>query len=548
MSNPEETESFEFGRGIQFEFNDEQTLLYASFTAPDEFDYIDQAWVTQKINELSCQDWFVFDEAVSELTENYNAKFLPKTIKIAEQKDAVVQLSIAEDKMSAHMTLTSAQGGKEARLIDIKKSLDAKAIAYGIQKQVIADCIAAQQAENNCIAVGTPVIPGTDALFESLLPKAKQRCPQINQKGSIVWRDLGEIFTVQPGDQLMRRLPAKPGKTGRNVLGQEVKAKPVENPDFADGLNGTEATEEENVLVATITGQPVIVTHGIKVEPKITLGDVDLSTGHIKFDGSVEIKGNLTKLMKVQVTGDVIVTGIMEAAEIDAGGDVTIRGPVIGNGQVRDSNGLLDPETAIIKANGSISANLVEYGYLSAQNNIFIEDMALHSELSSLNEIIVGKDAGRGQLVGCHVRSSLLIKAVSAGSSIGVTTVLEIGLAPEAIDKITQYNLDIKIHETALQDINQLIASLMAKPTKNNIAVLQKAINTKNHQEQQLNELKQASHVYQACQERLTSGLILVDQCCYAGTHAIVNRRIKKINEDTHSKTFLLKDDHVIAS
>jgi len=548
MSNPEETENFELGRGIQFEFNDEQTLLYASFTAPDEFDYIDNTWVTQKINELSCQDWFISDDAINEMIENYNAKSPPKIIKIAEQQDAIIQLTMSEDKMAAYMTMTPAHGGKQIRLTGLKKMLDAKAIVYGIQKQAITDCLAAQQADNVCIAVGTPVTNGTDASFQCLLPKAKQRRPQINQKGSIVWRDLGEIFTVHPDDQLMQRTPADPGKPGRNILGQEVKPNPVEDPGFAAGLDGTEVISEQNLLVATITGQPVIVTHGIKVEPKITLEDVDLSSGHIKFDGSVVIKGNLTKLMKVQATGDVIVHGIMEAAEIDAGGDVTIRGPIIGNGQVRDPNGLLDPETAIIKAKGSISAKLIEYGYLSAQNNIFIEDLALHSELSALNEIIVGKGTGRGHLVGCHAQSSLLIKTVDAGSSIGVTTLLEIGLNPDALERLEKYAEDIKTHQATLKNINQLIASLMEKLTKNNVPVLQKAINTKNHQEQLLNELEQASSVYEACQARLASGLILVDQCCYAGAQIIINHRIKKINEDTRNKTFMLKDEQVISS
>ncbi len=548
MGNAENIDDTELGRGIRFELSEDENALYVTYQRPNDFDYIDRDWISDQLDRMGLTAFFIFDDVVGELIDKYNFSADAKTLLIAQRRHAEVHLEVTADKMAAYLTLTRSYGGETVSLTQVKALMDAESIAYGVLHNVIKQCLEDGEVAKICVAQGDSVVPSVEAQFECLLPKAKERRPRINEQGSVDYRDLGAMMVVHPGDHLMRRTPANPGKPGRNILGQVLKPDSVDDPMFAVGQEGVASPVDENLLIATITGQPIVIPRGMKIEKTITVKNVDLSSGNLVFDGSVVITGDVKKTMKVKVDGDVLIKGIVEAAEIIAGGDVIINGPVVGSGSVRDVLGNVDASTAIIRAKGSVSANIVEYGYVSAGNNIFIAEMVLHSELNGINEVIIGKtSSAKGQAIGSKVRSGLLVRVAEVGSPVGVSGELVIGLDPVYRKELERVDEDIAANSQRLMDIEKLVASL-AKQSGSEIApVLKKAINTKEHLLLLSNELKEKKMMAKLCLERLNIGKIVIDKKSYTGTQITINRGIKRITEDMKGLSYALKDGKVVA-
>ncbi|MGJ4748898.1 flagellar assembly protein A, partial [Leptospira sp. SA-E8] len=162
-----------------------------------------------------------------------------------------------------------------------------------------------------------------------------ERAPQVNEQGLIDFRELGEIPFVQPGTPLMRRHPATLGVAGCDVRGNPVNPTPGADIPYATVLKGVRfAPGDPNVLEAEIKGQPVHVENGMLVEDLLSLETVDMDSGNVSFDGSIQIKGDVMANMKVKVTGNIIIGGTVEGAELEAGGDIQIGRGVIAHAKV----------------------------------------------------------------------------------------------------------------------------------------------------------------------------------------------------------------------
>ncbi len=216
----------------------------------------------------------------------------------------------------------------------------------------------------------------------------------------------------------MRRIPATNGLASCNVRGETLDPVPGRNEGFARNLVGAYVSNDDtNLLLATFNGQPVRCGNGVSVEQVLRVGDVNVASGNINFDGTVHIDGEVLPGMKVHATGDIVVAGVVDAGELEAGGDIHVGGGIIAQAKVR--------------AGASVEARFVENAHVYAGTTITIEDMALQSDLQAINQIAVGtKSRGRGRLVGGSARAMLLIHAPIIGATTGGVTALQLGVNP----------------------------------------------------------------------------------------------------------------------
>ena len=240
----------------------------------------------------------------------------------------------------------------------------------------------------------------------------------MNAQGLIDFREQGAIPTVEADQALMRRIPATTGTAGRNVRGEVIEPAPGLNEGFAENLLGAYvAPDDANLLRAAFTGQPVCLCNGVSVEHVLRVRNVNMATGNIAFDGTVNIEGEVLPGMKVRATGDVIVGGVIDGAEVDAGGDLRVGGGIIAKARVR--------------AGGSVTSRFAEGAQIVAGTTIAIEDTALQSDLQANNQILVGfKSPQRGRLAGGSARAMLLVSTPILGSPSGGVTSLLLGVNP----------------------------------------------------------------------------------------------------------------------
>lgn len=401
--------------GLAFAVNENR--LVASMSLAEGRGAIDPAALRNLLAEAGFAGWRVSDEVLLALAERCNGAAADFEMTLAERSDASFSLEIAPDAMQVWVSVVPASGGKKIDRDEILMALGEAGVTFGIDEAAVDAACAAIVPERILIAAGKPAENGENARFELLVADVRDRAPQVSENGLIDFRELGAIPTVAAEQPLMRRHPPTAGTAGCTVRGETVAPVPGKNELFSERLVGAHvAADDANLLRATFGGQPVHCGNGVNVEQVLRVRNVNMASGNISFDGTVNIEGEVLPGMKVHATGDIVVGSVVEGAELDAGGDIRIAGGIIAKSNVR--------------AGGSVSARFVENARVYSGTTIAIDDTALQSELQANNKIIIGAKSPRGRLAGGSVRAMMLIKTPILGSPTGGVTSILLGVNP----------------------------------------------------------------------------------------------------------------------
>jgi uncharacterized protein (DUF342 family) len=469
---------------LSFKLNDDGKLL-ASFEAHECKPPLDEEMLKEALAKQGLLDLLFYEGSFSNLIKQYNSSNDRFELEIGERRNGEFTLKIDPDRMAARLTLTPpTHGGTPVNLFQIQLALQEKGVIRGILTNEIKAVLLKGSASDLIIAHGLAPVRGTDARFQSLVPEIRERKPHIDKRGIVDYRDLGELIVVKKGDPLMCRTPPTPGKKGQDITGQILMPQPGLDTPFASGLQGVELDAEaeldpdhNSLLLAAITGQPKLVPNGVIVEPTISMPLVDISTGNVHFDGTINIKGDVNDGMKVYATGDVFIGGTVEAADVEADGNIVIKGGVIGHGEHSANPNDTFVSSAKIISKGSISARFAENAYLEAGTDIILEEFSMNNHLTSLNRILVGKSGKKkGRIIGGITSASILIKTAIIGADSGFITKVKAGFNPHLQAKMDKLKLEIEETEKKMQDIKKLISFFMTYPEKDKNGMLNKAL------------------------------------------------------------------------
>lgn len=392
--------------------------LVARLSPVAERPALDRAGLQALIDSAGFSAWVLSEVESAALLARHADPAAELEIELAKASDARFSLEVADDAMQVWLNVVPAGGGKVLAPDNIFLALGEAGVTYGIDTAAVSSACVAPVSERVLVASGTPAVDGEDARFELLVAEARDRVPRVNPNGLIDFRDLGEIPSVSADDALMSRVPPTTGTAGRNVRGEVIEPVPGKDEGFSEKLLGAYvARDDANLLRAVFSGQPVRCGNAVNVEQVLRVRNVNMASGNISFDGTVNVEGEVLPGMKIHATGDIIIGGVVDGAVLEAGGDIRIGGGVIAKAHVR--------------AGGSVSARFVENALVTAGTTIAIEDTALQSELQANNQILVGlKSPQRGRLAGGSARAMLLIRTPILGSATGGVTKLLLGVNP----------------------------------------------------------------------------------------------------------------------
>lgn len=426
------------GHGLSFYLDNDGKRLLAEHGTGATRQSIDKHLVTEILAKEGFADLFIIPEALEKMLTCYNSG-TGFTLVLGERRDGSFSVDIAADFMSAHLTVTPAYGGNPVTTGQIYAKLREEGICFGVLEETIHTAVAKGYARKKLLAEGLQPAQGDDTQFISLLPDAKNSLQHAEDLETVDYRNFGTITTVKQGDPLMRRLPATDGEAGTNILGLPVPAAKGNDLGFSPLISGAEVhPDDPDLLIAVLPGQPFLVKDGVKVEPVISIKNVDLSSGNLDIEGSLSISGDVKPGMRVRATADIVVAGMVEAAHIEAGGTIEIKGAVIGQGQPRIGTEDLNPVAATVQAEGSITALFVENAVISAGGDISIREFVMNSELNAGNSILVGESgSSKGRIINSRCRATTKIEAITIGSRSGTGTVLEVGVDPMIHEKFT---------------------------------------------------------------------------------------------------------------
>ncbi|MDR3337014.1 MAG: FapA family protein [Treponema sp.] len=352
--------------------------------------------------------------------------------------DVSAQVDVVEQNMKAFIIIKApGQGGFDITAEMILSLLKQNRVYFGIDEEFITNFADHPvYREPALVAEGLKAINGRDAYiqynFENNQSKVKIR---EGANGRVNFKDLNIIQNVVESQPLAKKIVAEKGTPGKNLVGEPLPANNGKDIPLPTGRN-VHVGEDGVTIIADMNGQVIVVGDKINVESVYQVnGNVDLKTGNIDFLGSVEISGNVEDGFFVKAAGNIEIRGLVERANLEAEGDITVHQGIAGKSSGR------------VKAGRSIWARFIENTNVEAGNMVVVSDGIVNSQVDAFKRIVVkGK---RANVVGGHLRATEEISADSIGSpTSGTETICEVGYDLKA--KLRHDDLTGK--RTALED------------------------------------------------------------------------------------------------
>lgn len=471
-----------------------------------------------------------------------------KTGSVGEAQGGALTVLVDPDMMSAYVTIALGEGKAPITVDDILQALTEAGVVTGILHEEIEKIVDEGEAIQRMVATGRPPQQGEDSQFISLIPEMKERCPLADEEGNVDYRNIGGIISVKPGDPLLRRTSPTKGIPGENLQGAILPASNGIDIAFAPNLSGTvPASDDSDLLVAAISGLPVLVDRGVIVEPVLMIKTVDLSSGNLHFTGAINISGDVKAGMEVTATGDIMIGGVVESAKVEAGGNIEIKGGIIGQKEVRNDRGELNTDIAYIRAQGSISAQFAEHALIYAGQDVMIREVSMKSDITAGNSIIVGeKGMRKGHIIGGVCRAATLVHAIIAGSPANVPTRIEVGVDPAVNEKLSAVKQQLADKEKRQEEIDKTLAYIRENSNKVDpgIAALKERVHSLLQSE--IAELNRQKKRLQKRLELINNAKVEVEMSAYFGVQIMVGDKMLTIEDDLQSKTFSRGEEGIV--
>lgn len=404
---------------LKVEIDEGGKNIYAVVLSDSEGCEYTEEWLEQQLIQKSCYGLVVTGIAHKEIADLL-ANNKPGKIRLGEKIDAKVEVIISHDMLSASLQITAAKGGNQAGTGEVINALtDKKIDLIRVNKKRIVGLVKKSriiepgEVVDVIIAKGVAPQHGKDTQFECLIDGVTERKPHKRTDGTLDYYDLGEILCVDEGSALMRKYPPEAAKPGLSVTGHELPARMGKKLNFKKSTGAGISSTDPDLLISSIKGQPVIADNGVGVDNLYTVKKIDLHTGHVDYDGSVVVKGDVASGMKIKVSGDVQVFGMVENATIDAGGNVDIKLGAVGH-----VNSPAAENSMQINCKGNLTAAYLENVSANAGGDVLIKSIASNCEINAGYQVVVGNHRQeKSGVVGGHVTAGSIIRAEVLGSS-----------------------------------------------------------------------------------------------------------------------------------
>jgi uncharacterized protein (DUF342 family) len=437
----------------------------------------------------------------------------------AEIRDAIVTIKVARDKMSAKAQIEMPWGGKIASVDDIKKQCKTKGLSFGLKRSkveaLLENSFDAHPGEifESVIAIGKEPTHGKNAHFKPLIElfSDKIRRPTEMEDGKVDLRDLGDIETVKPGARIHQKVPFTVGVDGRNVMGKVIPANPGKDAKLEVSSGTTIDPNDPNVLLAKKEGLARLIDSRMEVDDVYTLTELTPKQGHVKFNGTVVILGDVSPDMKIIASGDVLITGFVESASIRCRGEITVLSGA--SGKSLDEPTLERKNNCLLESGNRVNVSFANHVDIMAKRDVFVHRQISHCNVVAAS-IVVGKGRKpRGKIIGGHFLISKRIEVGYLGAPSDTVTHISMN---RTYDVFKQKEVDFWAQVEELQEkldaaqlkVTTLVQEKQKSEMKLEIAQLDKAINK---------NIKYRKTLIQRRREYMEQVMIKINHTLYGG-------------------------------
>ncbi len=376
----------------------------------------------------------------------------PDTIQIEPKEvdmDAQYLVYLSRDKLVAWLMVLPPSGNGELKMEELGRVLQNQQVTSGLDTaQVTGISTRKPYFKMIPIAVGTPAKEGINGSVIELFARVQEREVKVDESGVADYRSSNYVRQVYKDTVICDIILPEEGTPGLSVDGKVIQPKAVRHAKVPKGRNTT-ITEDGLHMVATMDGNLEYKGDAFHVRPVMEIpGDVDYETGNINFTGDVHVKGDVRENFSVIATGSVTVDGLVEAATVEAGGDLLITKGVVGDNR------------ALLKCQGTFRAKYLESCVIYAGKGVY-SDCIMNSQVYSDEAIDV--TSGRGSVVGGALVAAAGIRAKMIGAESGRRTDLTMGVLPVVQAELQDLKGELESIRTESVELERQLAYLEAR-------------------------------------------------------------------------------------
>ena len=378
------------------------------------------------------------DDKADTLIENVTTDQTDKDVK------KETNIMVAEDNMSACISFCE-NDALEFSLEDVKNFLETKGIKNGIvDDDLIMNYFEQGQImhEPCLVAEGTLPVPCESDKLTCFFDTNPMRIGTVTDDGNIDWKNRGEIPQVEEGTLIAEIKPGKEGTFGVDIFGRNILPPSIDIIRLKTG-KGVEESEDGFQFHSLIKGRPHLYENNtIDVSQIYTIdGGVDIKTGHIDFDGHIEVGGIIEKGFCVK--------GKSLRAKGIIGADVKISGDIV------VSEGVF---TSKIVCNGR-----VKMGHIHNSDVVVQGDIDVATEITESTIETSGKCVVEGTILYSKIFAKKGIKSKNIGSEAASPSSLTVGIDFGAKRKVAEINKLISQKKKECEEQEMLIKPLREK-------------------------------------------------------------------------------------
>ena len=230
---------------------------------------------------------------------------------------------------------------------------------------------------------------------------------------TVDYYNLVHYVAVESGQHLATLIPATTGEQGHDVTGRPLV--PSAGKELTINTDDSIELTSEGRFVARASGVLEFRDNTMQISPCLNVDQyVDFSTGNIDFDGDVEIKRGVRDKFVVRATGNIEVGGLIEAAVIEAGGNLNAR------------TGMAAKETGHVKIGGNLTSKYLECVQGIVKKDVEVRRGILHCYIDVCGDLHIE----RGAIQGGRIRITGAGFVGDLGSPSGEETMIVLGYAP----------------------------------------------------------------------------------------------------------------------
>ena len=363
--------------------------------------------------------------------------------KAAAKGGSELDIRISKDKLTATAIIEGEVPVTEFGVNEVKVMLHSESILYGIveDKQIEA-FLKGEVGKGQAwvIAEGTAPVPDSPPEIKYHFDTDPLKVGTLTEDGLMDWKERGTLPQVKEGDLLAEKIPGPPGKEGMDIYGKKIPIPKAREKRFKCA-KGARKSEDGMQVYATLSGFARLSYMGeISVMPTLHIeGDVSLETGHVTFDGHIEVTGTVEKGYRVK--GGSLQANEIRDAQIDIDGDISA------------TNGILG---ATIRCGGNVKAGHINNADIILAGDIAVQREVIESKIEANGRFLIND----GIIIGSTISAKMGVSVMDIGTEASKASELIVGIDQQLEREAESLAAEIQAIRKEREDLPKLLKKL----------------------------------------------------------------------------------------